>query len=224
MLACWGNIAKNRLSDLQVRPGARITWLGGKNKFWGVLKNFNTSNPRVWTKKQRSSSQNLTKSRVKTKKKIFLSNYARIFTNSGVKTKKNLFISKMRKFPQIPEWNHKKKGLYYKICEKAVFSHEFWGDNPYLGSRRSQTVLKWHRACYFLWGTILAWGGRFIVWGGTSSDLGDTFSECPPWRRACCKFAAIYWTVTTAFLLKRYCSKSVLLKKWKPFEVIMRFL
>ena len=36
----WGNIAKNRLCDLQVIPGARIAWLrvGGINKFWGGTK------------------------------------------------------------------------------------------------------------------------------------------------------------------------------------------
>ena len=52
----------------------------------------------------------------------------------------------------------KKKGLYSKISEKTVFAHEFWDDNQYFGSYRPRTALQWHRACYFLWSTILAWG------------------------------------------------------------------
>ena len=45
----------------------------------------------------------------------------------------------------------------------------------------------------------------FSCLGGTSSGLGgDTAPECSPCRRACCKFTAIYRTVTNAFSLKRY--------------------
>ena len=80
-----------------------------------------------------------------TKKKVFISKYARIFTNPGVK-------------PQ-------KKGPYYKICKKAVLSHEFWGNNQYLGSLRPRTALQWHQACYFLWGTILALRAEAVIWG-----------------------------------------------------------
>ena len=35
-----------------------------------------------------------------------------------------------------------------------------------------RTALQWHQACYFLWGTVL-------VWGGTSSDSGGQGPECP---------------------------------------------
>ena len=74
-------------------------------------------------------------------------------TNSGVK-------------PQ------KKGSLLQNLQKKTVLAHEFWGDNQYLGSLRPRTALQWHRACYFLWGTILAWGGTILVWGGTSCDFG----------------------------------------------------
>ena len=63
-------------------------------------------------------------------------------------------------------------------------------------------------------------GGIILVWGGTSSDMGEHGRGIPPWRWACCKFTAIYRIVTIAFLLKKYCLKSVLLKKCKLFKVI----
>ena len=185
MPAFRDNIAKNRLCDLQVMPGARIAWLGEKHyEIGGGHKKFNTSNPRVWTKK-----------------KVFISKNARIFTNSGVKPRK--------------------KDSLLQNLQKTVLVHEFWGKNQYLGSLRPWAALQWHRACYFLLGTILAWGAQFLF-GGTSSDLGDTALECPPWRWACCKITEIYRTVPIVFSLKRYCSKSVLLKKWELFEVTKR--
>ena len=46
------------------------------------------------------------------------------------------------------------------MYKKTVLAHEFWGDNQYLGSLRPRTAVQWHRAYYFLWGTILAWGAR----------------------------------------------------------------
>ena len=174
MPAFWENIAKTRLCDLQVMPGARIARLRG-HKIFGGHEKFNTLNPRAWTKK-----------------KVSISKYARIFTNSGVK-------------PQ-------KKDLYYKICKKTVLAHKLWGDNQYLGSLRPRTALQWRQASYFLWVQSSLGGHSFCLWG-TSSDLGGTAPERPPWRRACCKFTAIYRTVIIAFSLKRYCSKSVLLKK-----------
>ena len=84
----------------------------------------------------------------------------RICTNFGVK-------------PQ------KKIGLHYKICEKTVLAHEFWGDYQYLGSLKPRNALQWHRACYFLWGTILAWGAQFSF-GGASSELGKHGPVMPP--------------------------------------------
>ena len=50
-------------------------------------------------------------------------------------------------------------------------AHEFCGDNQYLGSLRPQTAIQWHRACYFLWGTILAWGAQFSF-GGHKQRFG----------------------------------------------------
>ena len=170
----------------------------------------------MWIKKQRSLLRNCTKSGVKTNKKVFISKYARIFTNSGVKTKKSCSSQKTRQFYEFRGETTK------KICEETVLAHEFCGKNQYLGSLRPWTAIQWHRACCFLWGTILAWGAQ-LSFGGTSSDLGGTAPECYPWRRACCNFTTIYRTVTIAFLFKRYCSKSVLLKKWELFEVIKRY-
>ena len=119
---------------------------------------------------------------------LFISKNARIFTNSGLK-------------PQ------KKGSLLPKSANKeTVLAPEFWDDNQYLGSHRPRTALQWHRACYFLWGTILAWGAQAVIWRGKAP-------KCPSWLRACCKFTAIYRTATIAFSLKRYGSKSVLLKK-----------
>ena len=129
-----GNIAKNRLYDLQVRPGAKIAWLGGINKFWRGSKY--TSNPRVWTKKQSFSSQN--------------------FTKTGVDPKKGLHLKMFANFHHFRGETPKNLGL------KDSSSHKFWRDNQYLGSLWPQTALQWHRACYFLWGTILAWEALFL--------------------------------------------------------------
>ena len=109
---------------------------GGINKL-GEHKNFNTSNPRVRTKKQWFSSQNSAKSGVKTKKrsssrnmrgfllilgwrekKLFNSKTSRVSTNSGVKLqKKRVFIT--------------------KFAKKTVLDQEFWDDNQYWESQAS---------------------------------------------------------------------------------------
>ena len=36
----------------------------------------------------------------------------------------------------------------------------------------------------FVWGTILAWVGRFLAREGRSSDLGGTAPKCSPWHGA----------------------------------------
>ena len=136
--------------------------------------------------------------------------------------KKKVFISKYGRISRIPGWNHTKKDLCYEIWKKKVLAHKFCGDNQYLESLRPRTALQWHRACYFFWGTILAWGAQFLF-GGHKQWFGGHCPGMPPWRRACCKFTAIYWTVTTAFSLKRYCSKSILLKKWELFQLTKRY-
>ena len=77
-------------------------------------------------------------------------------TNSGVKTE-NI-----------------KKGLQRKILSLVLsFTHVFrpgsrlysrLGEHKqYSGGYRLQNTLRWHRACYFLLGTILAWGNRFLA-------------------------------------------------------------
>ena len=99
-----------------------------------------------------------------------------------VDQKPNVYIAKW-----ILEWKQK-KGFHRAIC--ASF-HEFWGedqkeikkesllqilwknntctrilsDDHYFGGLRPPTALQWHRACYFLWGSILAWRGTILVWG-----------------------------------------------------------
>ena len=76
------------------------------------------------------------------------------------------------------------KDLHRRICEKPALAHDFWNGDQYFKGLRPRTALQWHRVCYFLWGTILAWGHSFRL-GGTSSDLGGgTTPECLSWRRA----------------------------------------
>ena len=139
----------------------------------------------MWTKKQSSLSRNSTK--------------------SGVDQKKGLHLKKCTNF-------HEFRGETTKKSAKNS-SYEFCGDNQYLGSLRPRTVRQRHLACHFLWGTIVAWGAQFSFGGVQAVIWGGTAREYPPWRQACCKFTAIYQTATIAFLLKRCCSKSVLLQK-----------
>ena len=91
----------------------------------------------------------------------------------------------MCEFPRVLGWKPQTKmGPYCKIYKKTILAHEFWGDNQYFQSLRPRTAFQWHRACYFLWCTILALGGggggaQFSFGGGTSSDLGGTAPKCP---------------------------------------------
>ena len=148
---------------------------GAKTNFGGGHKKFNTSNPRVWTKK-----------------KVFISKYAWIFTNSGVK-------------PQ-------KKNLYHKICKKQFLLTNSGVITSILGVSGLEGHFSGTEFVIFL-GAQSSLGGYSSCLGETNSDLGGTGLQFPPWRRASCKFTAIYRTVTIAFSLKRYCSKSILLKK-----------
>ena len=59
----------------------------------------------------------------------------------------------------------KKKRVFITKSAKKQFLLEFWCDNQYLGSLGPQTALQWQRACYFLWGTILACGAQFLFGG-----------------------------------------------------------
>ena len=76
--------------------------------------------------------------------------------------------------------DQKKEGLHGRICERTVLAHKFWGDDQDFGGFRPRTALRWHRACYFLCGAILALGGTVLVLGGTSSDLGGHGPGMPP--------------------------------------------
>ena len=174
-------------SASQVRCQNSVT--GSINKFWRGSKY--TSNPRVWTKKQSFSSQNSTKTGVDPKK-VFISKYAWIFTNSGVKPQKNL-------------------GL------KDSSSHKFWRNIQYLGSLWPRTALQWHRACYFLWGTILTWGALFLFVEAQVGILGGARPRNVP--RGVGPALSLQQS-TIALSLKRCCSQSFLLKKWELFEVI----
>ena len=148
MPAFWGNIVKNRLCDLQVMPGARIAWLGG-----GTQKVLYFESESV-DQKKKSSSRNM-----------------RGFLRILRWTQKKVFhLKKCANFYEF-RVETTKKGSFLRNLQKTVLAHESWGYNQYLGSLKPRTALQWHRACYFLMGTILAWGAQFFF-GGTSSDLG----------------------------------------------------
>ena len=129
---------------------------------------------------------------MKTKKKLFISKNARIFTNFGVK-------------PQ-------KKGSLLQNLQKKQFLLTNFGVITIRESQASNctsvapSLLLSLKSNPCLGGIVLVWWAQAVIWGSMAP-------ECSPWRRACCKFTAIYRTVTIAFSLKRYCSKSVLLKK-----------
>ena len=155
--------------------------------------------------KKRSSSQNMRGYSLilgwRQKKDLHLKKWANFHELRG-ETTKNVFITKSA-HKQILLTN---SGVITSILGVSGLELHFIGTEPVT----------------FFGGTILAWGHNSCL-GGTCSDLGrGTAPECPPWRRACFRFTAIYRTVTIAFSLKRYCSKSVLLKKWELFKVTKR--
>ena len=122
----------------------------------------------------------------------------------------------------------KKKGLHRNSSgfsgRKQVISKKQTGEK--LVSWESQASrLKLHfigtEPVNFFWAQF-SFGGYNSCLGAQAVICAGTAPEWPSWRRACCKFTAIYRTVTIAFSLKRYCSKSVLLKKWELFEVTKR--
>ena len=178
------------------RPGANIGGRGGQ-------KNFDTLNSRVWANKQKCSSRISwillgqdkkglhrvyaripTKSGLKTPPLKKNTKTAQISTNSAVKIKKkdSLHLRNCCDFPRVLGWNHKKNGFSLQNLQKTVLAHEFWGggDDHYFGSLRPRIALQGHRACYFLWSTILAWGGHNFRFGGHKQWFGITAPECPP--------------------------------------------
>ena len=130
------------------RPGARVTWLGGNKQFLGRHKNFISSNSSVKT----------------IKKGLYRKICAKFheFWSEDQKNKqtKDLHCDICAKFHEF--WGKdQKKVLHRKNCEKTVLAHEYWVNDKYFGDFRTQTALHLHRANYFLWGTILAWGAHF---------------------------------------------------------------
>ena len=194
MPAFWDNIAKNRLCDQQVRPGARIAWLGGINKFWG-------------------GAQNILRIReCGPKTKVFIANFHEIWG----RPKKSSSSQKMYKFPRIPGWTTKKSAKkQFLLTNSEVITSILGVLGLELHSSGTEPVT--------FFGAQSSLGGHHIlVWGGHKQWFGCHSPGIYPVASACCKFTAIYRTVTIAFLLKRCCSKSLLLKKWELFEVIKR--
>ena len=73
------------------------------------------------------------------------------------------------------------------------------GDDQYFGGLSPRTAIQWHLFCYFLSGTILAWGAQTVIWGGTSCDLRGHNSGMPPWHRACVTIEMITVRFTNQF-------------------------
>ena len=120
----------------------------------GINKKFNNSNPRMWTKK-----------------KVFISKYARIFTISGVNTKK-LFISKNARIFTNFGGKPQKKGLYNKICKKQFLLTNSGVITSILGVSGLELHFSRTEPVTFFWvnsrlgGTILTWWAQAVIWGG----------------------------------------------------------
>ena len=134
--------------------------------------------------------------------------------------KKSSSSQKMLEFSRIPGWNHKKRVFITKSEKKQLLLTNSGVITSILGVSGLELHFSGTEPV-ILFGAQSSLGGHNSCSGSTSSDLGRHWPGMPPWRRACCKFRAIYRTVTIAFSLKRYCSKPVLLK-WELFEVTKR--
>ena len=109
---------------------------GGHKQIFGGHKRFNTSNPRAWTKK-----------------KLFISKYARIFTNSGVKPqKKRIFITKSAK-KQCLLTN---SGVITSILGVSGLELHFSVTEP--------VTFFWAQSS--LGGHSFVWGAQAVIWGG----------------------------------------------------------
>ena len=149
--------------------------------------------------KKRSSSQNSTKSGIKTKKRSPSQNKCEFSRILGSRQKKSSLSQKMGEFTRIPGCSHKKRVFITKSAKK----HFLLTNSGVITSILGVSGRELHSSGPEL---LTFFGAQAVIWGGTAL-------ECPQWRRACCKFTAVYQTVTIAFLIKRYSSKSVLLKK-----------
>ena len=157
----------------QARRQDSVTEGGGRNKFWGALDVYLWEFERGTRAREIYSSVDQT-NEVKTKKKapsvqkfpqilVIVSKFLRFFTNSLVKTKKR---SLSQKFYEIRCKSTKVTKIRAVNTNFGVLGLDLHSNNPepvnFFGAQSSL-------------------GGG----GGTSSHLGGTAPECPPWRRAC---------------------------------------
>ena len=159
----------------------------------GVHENFISSNSRVWTKRNRCSTRNSTKSGVKTKKKrsssqkirevsqilVFITKNVQIFTNSEVKTR--IFMNFGLKPQKQTVFIAKSMEKQFLLINSGVITSILGVSGLELHSSSTKPV------DFFRAQSCLGGGGTILIWGGTSSDLeGHSPMECPPppWRRA----------------------------------------
>ena len=134
------------------------------------------------------------------KKGLYLKIRADFHEFWGEDKKKALHLKKCANFHEVRGETTKKKIFITKSAKKIGLAHEFWGNNQYLGSLRLRTALQWHRTCYFLWGTILAWEAQFSL-GGASSDLGGHGPGMPPVASG---LLQVYSNLSNCQMVERY--------------------
>ena len=149
------------------RPGARIAWHGGINKFGEGHKKFAALNLREWTKKQRPLLQ--------------------IFTNFGVKTKekkkkerkRKVFISKNTQISTISKVKPQQKGVFNaKSGKKQFLLTNSWMTTSILGVSAFELHSSGTVPDTFFGAQSSLWGHNSCL-GYTSSDLGGTTPKCP---------------------------------------------
>ena len=116
--------------------------------------------------------------------------YTQISADSGIKTRK--------------------KSSSSRNLRKKVLAHECWFNDQY-------AALQWHRTCYFIWGTVLAWGVHFSS-GGTQAVIWGHGPEMPPWRQAC------YSINATSILIHILAKTDDILQRWSPRGHILKSL
>ena len=141
--------------------------------------------------------------------------------NLGWRQKKALHLKKCANFHKLQGETTKKGSLLQNLQKKQFLLTNSGVITSILGVSGLELHFSGTKPVTFF-GAQSSLGGHNFCFVGRCSDLGRTALECPPWRRAYCKFTVIYWTVTIVFSLKRCCSKSVLLKKWELFKVTKR--
>ena len=160
MPAFWGNIAKTRLCDLQVMPGAGIAWLGGINKFWGgtkslILRIRGVDQKKVSSRYMRGFSRILG---WRQKKALHLKKCANFYEFRGETTKKGSLLQN----PQKKQFLLTNSGVITSNLGVSGLELHFSGTEPFYGAQSS------------LGGTVLVWGVQAVIWEGTAP-------ACPPW-------------------------------------------